>query len=480
MDKNLLKQYKEQKLRDEFLTKKRIEIELMLIEDYLTMKEDTITPTYIRFGTQYSYEELNDMGTLHPLIKYYYQIKGEYESLELETLNIKERLYDQYIDRFLAMYTTKERLDKANTYEYSKLGRFSSAVLQVIDKQELYDEFMKEVDEKDQVKYIEDFCAYLTKDKKKNFMTPEVIVRNTIKDEKESSFVRNIIFNSRRSIDGGENIMGYEYLNIRNENPITNQLMVNALNNIDEFVGKEVRKTRLEKYSETSDEKRQSMDKLNSQKMAEDNMRNYVLSFLDSGLSVEEFCDIMSITTDELSAKITTLHAKDKKIKELAELKLNQSMTTFKDEMELLKDVITHRDPRTSQFDVLAFHAITDMNIDEVKRQFSVLKEDCIVNELVKFKKRRDIYDKFKPIRYQQHYNSKHVIGGKEFNHNGEDVKAVEKIIDELGYPHLLGIYLSVRKAYVNDDIDSVRKEEVKKRIYEELEQNKIKSLKKQ
>lgn len=182
--------------------------------------------------------------------------------------------------------------------------------------------------------------------------------------------------------------------------------------------------------------------------------------YLESGCTKEEFCKRTYITYSRLNKALAFVLNSD----ENEELKdqIYHLEASREEELKVIEQVMVNYNRRSKNINLLEFQSLSSQTIS---RTLAILKERNSIaypylNELYKEYQNRL---RLAPFTFESLREMKTTINGRQMN--DEDYDVIEQFFKENNYPKQRAIFTYVREAYLKGDLESVRRENLRKTV---------------
>ena len=238
-------------------------------------------------------------------------------------------------------------------------------------------------------------------------------------------------------------------------------VVINSLNQAYTFISSSVKEQVNTILSERLKEK--DLQKLKCD-MSENASLEIVRLYVETGKTKEEFCNKNFITFNRLNRALAfVLNSEEESLIEL-KIRIYEKEVLREHEIELIEQVMLNYNRREKNINLLEFQSLSSQTIN---RTLAILKERGSIaypalNELYKEYQNRL---RLQPFSFESMREMKTVINGVPMT--DEDHDAIEKFFIENNYPQQRAIYTYVRDAYLKGNLESVRRDNLKRTVLE-------------
>lgn len=196
--------------------------------------------------------------------------------------------------------------------------------------------------------------------------------------------------------------------------------------------------------------------------MSENASIEIIRLYLKSGKTKEQFCEMTFISLFRLNKAIEfILSTNDEKLAELQE-KVLEKEEERESEIALIEQVMLNYNRKIKNISLIEFQSLSSQSINHT---LAILKERKSIaypylNELYKEYQNRL---RLTPFSFKSIREMKTIINGKPMT--DEDHDTIEQFFKENNYPNQRAIYTYVREAYLKGDLESVRRDNLKRTV---------------
>lgn len=238
-------------------------------------------------------------------------------------------------------------------------------------------------------------------------------------------------------------------------------VVINSLNQAYTFISNSVKEEVNEILSERLKEK--DLQKLKCD-MSENASIEIVRLYVETGKTKEEFCNKNFITFNRLNRALAfVLNSEDESLIDL-KISIYEKEVLREREIELIEQVMLNYNRREKNINLLEFQSLSSQTIN---RTLAILKEResaayPALNELYKEYQNRL---RLQPFSFETMRETKTIINGVPMTEEDHDV--IEQFFKENNYPQQGAIYTYVREAYLKGNIESIRRDNLKRTVLE-------------
>ena len=238
-------------------------------------------------------------------------------------------------------------------------------------------------------------------------------------------------------------------------------VVINSLNQAYTFISNSVKEEVNEILSERLKEK--DLQKLKCD-MSENASIEIVRLYVETGKTKEEFCNKNFITFNRLNRALAfVLNSEDESLIDL-KISIYEKEVLREREIELIEQVMLNYNRREKNINLLEFQSLSSQTIN---RTLAILKEResaayPALNELYKEYQNRL---RLQPFSFETMRETKTIINGVPMTE--EDHAAIERFFKENNYPQQGAIYTYVREAYLKGNLESIRRDNLKRTVLE-------------
>lgn len=238
-------------------------------------------------------------------------------------------------------------------------------------------------------------------------------------------------------------------------------VVINSLNKAYTFISNSVKEEVNEILSERLKEK--DLQKLKCD-MSENASIEIVRLYVETGKTKEEFCNKNFITFNRLNRALAfVLNSEDESLIDL-KISIYEKEVLREREIELIEQVMLNYNRREKNINLLEFQSLSSQTIN---RTLAILKEResaayPALNELYKEYQNRL---RLQPFSFETMREMKTIINGVPMTE--EDHDAIEQFFKENNYPQQGAIYTYVREAYLKGNLESIRRDNLKRTVLE-------------
>lgn len=335
-----------------------------------------------------------------------------------------------------------------------------TTVVFLLDILELQGDFKKKLHKK-QLEKLENLIKVLYQKSNKNINEDEYLALYSIHRSKVSSEKTK-----ERKIALMEVLERLKHLLMTGEeleksNTETDDSFVSTLNKAYDYISSLIKDSIKEILSEPI--KEYELPSL-SNDMSENASLELVKAYLKSNFGKEEFCKENFLTCSRLNKALNfVLKSNDSNLEEL-KIQIIEKEEAREKELAIIEQVIVNYDRKAKNISLIEFQSLSSQSIN---RTLAELKERGsfaypALNELYKEYQNRL---RLKPFTFRSMREMKTTINGVEMSDKDYDV--IEQFFSENNYPKQRAIYTYVRDAYLKGNLESVRRDNLKRTVLE-------------
>lgn len=334
-----------------------------------------------------------------------------------------------------------------------------TTVVFLLDILELQGDFKKKLHKK-QIEKLEHLIKVLYQKSNKNINEDEYLAlysihRSKINNEKTHARKYALIKTLERI---KHLLITGEELEIKNE---SDDIVIKTLNQAYEYISSSVKDSVNEILAERLKEK--DLQKLKCD-MSENASLEIVRLYVETGKTKEEFCNKNFITFNRLNRALAfVLNSDDESLIDL-KIQIYEKEVLREREIELIEQVMLNYNRREKNINLLEFQSLSSQTIN---RTLAVLKE----RESIAYPALNELYKEYQnrlrlqTFTFESMREMKTIINGVPMTDKDHD--AIEQFFIENNYPQQRAIYTYVREAYLKGDLESVRRDNLKRTVLE-------------
>lgn len=335
-----------------------------------------------------------------------------------------------------------------------------TTVVFLLDVLELQGDFKKKLHKK-QIEKLEKLIKILYQKSNKNINEEEYLSLYSIYRSKiscEKTKIRKIALLKTLERIKHLLITGKE---LESSEEDSTDVVINSLNQAYTFISNSVKEEVNEILSERLKEK--DLQKLKCD-MSENASIEIVRLYVETGKTKEEFCNKNFITFNRLNRALAfVLNSEDESLIDL-KISIYEKEVLREREIELIEQVMLNYNRREKNINLLEFQSLSSQTIN---RTLAILKEResaayPALNELYKEYQNRL---RLQPFSFETMREMKTIINGVPMTE--EDHAAIERFFNENNYPQQGAIYTYVREAYLKGNLESIRRDNLKRTVLE-------------
>lgn len=239
--------------------------------------------------------------------------------------------------------------------------------------------------------------------------------------------------------------------------------IIKTLNQAYEFISSSIKESVKEILSEPLKER--DLIELKSD-MSEKASLEIVRLFLESGKSKEDFYKSYFISLKRLNRALEfVLNSENKDLEPVKEQILIKDME-IEQEIQLIEKVMVNYNRKEKNINLIEFQSLSSQSINRV---LAILKERKSIayvplNELYKEYQNRL---RLTPFTFESIRQMRTIINGRTMTDEDHDV--IEDFIVENNYPQQRAIYIYVRDAYLNGNLETIKRDNLRRSVLQKF-----------